>query len=100
MSEVADRAMARFTSVLNERRYGKVFFSYIPTRQVFLAGSQDGLTQEQFHEKRRQSLERVAGIFQRIATPKAKGYKKVRGEAFQELVALMPEMAETTKGPS
>lgn len=97
-SDAVVRAMARITSIKNQKRCGMFFFSYVPTRQVFLAGSRDGLTQEEFHEKVRNSQQRIADIFGRWNTPKGKGYMKIRKEAMRELAHVMPRLDDDEKG--
>lgn len=89
MSELLDRTMARLTSIKVQRQNGEVFFSYVPTREVFLAGQKNGLTQEQFQEKRQNSQQTVGDIFRRIHAQKAKGYRKIQREAFRELEEIM-----------
>lgn len=88
-SELLQRTMASLQSIKVKNLYGDVFYSYVPTRQVFLAGQRRGLTQEQFAEKRRQSFQKMGELFERIRTPKAKGYMKVKRAAGQELCAIM-----------
>lgn len=91
MSEVVEKAMARLTSVKNDRKHGRVLYSYIPNRLVYLAGDRDGLTQEQFREKANASRKRVGELFLRMATPKGPGYMKIRKEACAEIAKLMPD---------
>jgi hypothetical protein len=98
MNETFDRVMSRInavrTSVRTKEAYGEVFFSYVPTQEVFLAGRREGLTQEQFTEKWRQSKLNVCDIFQRINTPKAKGYRAIQKQAIREFKELIPNFSQ------
>jgi hypothetical protein len=55
------------------------------------------MTQEVFAAKVQESRVKMADIFGRIHTPKAKGYRKIQIEAGQELAAILDSKERTNQ---